>query len=57
MNTDHGEALLLIARHFTGETADEAAMTAVDRLGFHLRLKVWRKNSRPESGFLARSKK
>jgi putative heme iron utilization protein len=39
MNADHAEALLLIARHYAGEVADEAAMTAVDRLGFHLRLK------------------
>jgi len=39
MNTDHADALALIARRFTGESADEAAMTAVDRLGFHLRLK------------------
>jgi heme iron utilization protein len=39
MNNDHADALLLIARRFAGETADEVAMTAVDRLGFHLRLK------------------
>jgi len=39
MNTDHADSLLLIARHLAGETADEAAMTAVDRLGFHLRLR------------------
>jgi len=39
MNTDHAEDLLLIARCFGGEAAEEAAMTAVDRLGFHLRLK------------------
>ena len=39
MNADHADALLLIARHCAGEVADEAAMTAVDRLGFHLRLK------------------
>lgn len=39
MNADHSESLCLIARRFTGEAADEAAMTAVDRLGFHLRLK------------------
>lgn len=39
MNTDHAEALLLIARQFAGKTAVEAAMTAVDRLGFHLRLR------------------
>ena len=39
MNTDHAAALLLIARRLAGEPADEATMTAVDRLGFHLRLK------------------
>jgi putative heme iron utilization protein len=39
MNSDHADALRLIARHFTGEACDEAAITAVDRLGFHLRLK------------------
>ena len=39
MNTDHADALLLIARRLAGEPADEAAMTAVDRLGFHLRLR------------------
>jgi putative heme iron utilization protein len=38
MNADHADALLLIARH-AGEIADEAAMTSVDRLGFHLRLR------------------
>ncbi len=38
MNADHAEALRLIAHHFAGEEADEAAMTSVDRLGFHLRL-------------------
>ena len=40
MNTDHADALRLIARRFAGEGADEAGMTAVDRLGFHLRLKA-----------------
>lgn len=39
MNADHAGALQSIARHYAGEAADEAAMTAVDRLGFHLRLK------------------
>ncbi len=39
MNSDHAEALRLIARQFAGEITDEAAITAVDRLGFHLRLK------------------
>ncbi len=38
MNADHSDALLLIARHFANEPADQAKMTAVDRLGFHLRL-------------------
>ena len=40
MNTDHPDALVLIARRFAGEAAIEASMTAVDRLGFHLRLKT-----------------
>ncbi len=39
MNADHADALRLIARRFASETPDEAAITAVDRLGFHLRLK------------------
>jgi putative heme iron utilization protein len=39
MNNDHADALRLIARRFAGEAPDEAAITAVDRLGFHLRLK------------------
>ncbi|HTW63674.1 MAG TPA: DUF2470 domain-containing protein [Bryobacteraceae bacterium] len=39
MNQDHSDALRLIAQRFAGETADEALLTAVDRLGFHLRLK------------------
>ncbi len=38
MNADHKEALLLLARSFAGIEAQEAAMTSVDRLGFHLRL-------------------
>jgi heme oxygenase (biliverdin-IX-beta and delta-forming) len=40
MNDDHADALRLIAHRFAGEPSDEAAMTAVDRLGFHLRLKA-----------------
>ena len=39
MNNDHADALRLIARRFAGEEPDEATITAVDRLGFHLRLK------------------
>jgi putative heme iron utilization protein len=40
MNKDHADALRLIATRFAGESPDEAAITAVDRLGFHLRLKT-----------------
>jgi heme iron utilization protein len=39
MNADHADALRQIAGFYAGEPVDEAAMTAVDRLGFHLRLK------------------
>jgi putative heme iron utilization protein len=38
MNADHGEALRQLARHYTDEIADEVSMTAVDRLGFHVKL-------------------
>jgi putative heme iron utilization protein len=40
MNADHKDALVLLARVFAGMEAQEAAMTAVDRLGFHVRLKT-----------------
>lgn len=40
MNHDHKDALVLIARAFAGIESKEAAMTAVDRLGFHVRLKT-----------------
>jgi putative heme iron utilization protein len=40
MNTDHGDALVLLAKAFAGIEAQEAAMTSVDRLGFHVRLKT-----------------
>jgi putative heme iron utilization protein len=40
MNADHVEAIILLARTEAGIEATEAAMTAVDRLGFHLRLKT-----------------
>ncbi len=40
MNADHADALRRIALHYAGETAEEASMTAVDRLGFHVRLKA-----------------
>ena len=40
MNADHGDALILLARGFAGIESTEAAMTSVDRLGFHVRLKT-----------------
>jgi putative heme iron utilization protein len=40
MNADHADALALLARKFAGVECQEAAMTAVDRLGFHVRVKT-----------------
>jgi heme iron utilization protein len=40
MNADHAEALVLLARSFADMEGQEAAMTSVDRLGFHVRLKT-----------------
>jgi putative heme iron utilization protein len=40
MNKDHRGALVLLARRSAGIEAMEAAMTSVDRLGFHVRLKT-----------------
>ena len=40
MNADHKDALVLLAREFAGMGAEEATMTAVDRLGFHVRLQT-----------------
>lgn len=40
MNTDHKDSLIVLARKFAGIEAQEATMTAVDRLGFHVRLKT-----------------
>ncbi len=40
MNADHQDALILLAKVFAGIPALEAVMTAVDRLGFHLRMKT-----------------
>ena len=40
MNTEHLDALLLLARTFAGIESQEVAMTSVDRLGFHVRLKT-----------------
>jgi heme iron utilization protein len=40
MNADHADALVLLAQVLAGIEAQEVAMTSVDRLGFHLRLKT-----------------
>ena len=40
MNADHADALALLARSFGEVEVEEAAMTSIDRLGFHLRLKL-----------------
>ena len=40
MNADHKGALVLLARQFAHVESTEATMTAVDRLGFHVRLKT-----------------
>jgi hypothetical protein len=40
MNADHKEALIELAKAFAGIECQEASMTAVDRLGFHVRLKT-----------------
>jgi putative heme iron utilization protein len=38
LNTDHGEALILLVRAFAGIEAGRVTMTSIDRLGFHVRL-------------------
>jgi putative heme iron utilization protein len=40
MNADHKDALVLLARKFARVASIEATMTAVDHLGFHVRLKT-----------------
>ena len=40
MNSDHVPAMILLAKVHAGLDATEATMTAVDRLGFYLRLKT-----------------
>jgi putative heme iron utilization protein len=40
MNTDHKDALVLLAQTFARVESQEATMTEVDRLGFQLRLKT-----------------
>jgi putative heme iron utilization protein len=40
MNADHKDALILLAKHFANLDSQTATMTAVDRLGFHVRLQT-----------------
>jgi putative heme iron utilization protein len=40
MNADHKDAFVLLAREFARIESQEATMIAVDRLGFHVRLKT-----------------
>jgi heme iron utilization protein len=40
MNADHKDALVLLARTYARIESTDAMMTAVDRLGFHVRLKT-----------------
>jgi hypothetical protein len=40
MNADHKDALVLLAREFARVESEDATMIAVDRLGFHVRLKT-----------------
>lgn len=40
MNKDHADALVLYCRAFANLAADEATMTAVDRLGFRVRARI-----------------
>jgi len=52
MNTDHKDALVLLARRFAGIESQEATMTAVDRLGFHVRLTTQNGMKGPRIAFL-----
>jgi len=40
MNSDHKDALIVLAKHFANVEALDAEMTSIDRLGFRLRLKT-----------------
>jgi hypothetical protein len=51
MNADHKDALILLAQT-AGIEAQEAAMTSVDRLGFHVRLKTAEGMKGTRIGFL-----
>jgi len=40
MNSDHKEELVMLARAFAGFESQEVAITSIDRLGIHVRLKT-----------------
>ena len=40
VNSEHADALRHIVAHQAGEAPEEASITAMDRLGFHVRLKT-----------------
>jgi heme iron utilization protein len=40
LNTDHGHALVLLAKAFSGIESQEVTMSSIDRLGFHVRLRT-----------------
>src|ERR1700745_2109805 len=40
MNADHKDALILLAKKFARTESQEATITGVDRLGFHVRMKT-----------------
>jgi putative heme iron utilization protein len=40
MNADHKDALMLLAKRFASIEAQEAEMTSIDRVGFHVRLRT-----------------
>jgi putative heme iron utilization protein len=52
MNTDHGDALVLLARVFAGIESEEVAMSSVDRRGFHVRSKTQDGTRRARIAFL-----
>ena len=52
MNTDHGDALVLLVRAFAGIESQEVVMTSVDHLGFHVRLKTEESTRGARIGFL-----
>jgi hypothetical protein len=53
MNADHKDGLVLLAQKFAGTESQEATMTAVDRLGFHRRLRT-RDGVKAAGGFVVR---